>query len=117
MFFILFRIKRIRLQNDRKTRFPLARSFFKSSKREGKTALLLLFSAGERMFKQGKVQVFPHQIAGFSLKKVYVFPRKKQCLAREKAMFSPFSDFEAFVSEFPLPGRAAFRPIFLPEFL
>lgn len=69
------------------------------------------------MFKQGKVQVFPHQIAGFSLKKVYVFPRKKQCLAREKAMFSPFSVFEAFVSGLPPPGRAAFRPIFLPEFL
>lgn len=49
------------------------------------------------MFKQGKVQVFPHQIAGFSLKKVYVFPRKKQCLAREKAMFSPFLGFEAEV--------------------
>lgn len=76
------------------------------------------------MFKRGKVQVFPHQIAGFptsdcmfSLGKVYVFPRKKQCLAREKAMFSPFSDFEAFVSGLPPPGRAAFRPVFLPEFL
>lgn len=69
------------------------------------------------MFKQGKVQVFPHQIAGFSLKKVYVFPRKKQCLAREKAMFSPFLGFEAFVSGLPPPGRAAFRSVFLPEFL
>jgi hypothetical protein len=73
------------LQNDRKTRFPLARSFLKSGKREGKTALLLLFSAGERMFKQGKVQVFPHQIAGFSLKKC-MFSLGKSNVWREKRL-------------------------------
>ena len=34
---------------------------------------------------------------------------RKCHLAREKAMFSPFLGFEAFVFELPLLGRAAFR--------
>lgn len=37
------------------------------------------------MFKQDKVQVFPHQIAGFSLKK-YMFSLGKSNVWREKRL-------------------------------
>lgn len=43
------------------------------------------------MFKQGKVQVFPHQIAGFFLEKSVCFPSEKAMFGERKGyVFSVF---------------------------